>query len=605
MLGPRMTSISAVRRRPRPADGGSAALSEFARVLLAGGPLTGLEGATRRLLAAIDVPFAFLQLRGPGDPAEADGSALMMVGREPSVDLSSDLAYWSAVEWTALPSLAARVERGHPFTFAVADLPFSERRVFESAPTRVAAEIVVPITVEGVRAGAVEFLATSGTGRWDDQTVALAETAGSMIKAWWDREAATGGLRRAVEEGARLLRHERALTACSQALLSSAGSAGLPAAVVELLNATDATAVFVERNVMDPALGLCSEVVFSAPESNAAYDPGYWNHMPWSRMPISYAELSQGRPVVLSQNNLSGAEAATYARSPIGSEIDMPILVGGEWVGLIGFADSRRARTWRDELGLLTTAATMIGAHWERQQAAERLQELVRSKDRFLATVSHELRTPLTVVLGMAEILRARGDLDQETRGMLGMIGEQSGEMANLIDDLLVAARLDIGAVSAARRPLSPAAELEAVLSSLGPMGDRVTTRIEPVTATGDPMRVRQVIRNLISNAFRYGGRNVTVSAHPSAEGAVVEVRDDGAGVPAGEEELIFQPYFRSSIHPEQVGSVGVGLTISRHLARLMGGDLLYARHDGHTSFRLVLPSGERTPRPGESSTAV
>lgn len=588
-----MTSLSAVRRRPPPDEGGAAALTEFARVLLGGGPLSGLEGATRRLLAAIDAPLAFLQLRAPGDPDDADGSALMIVGRDPSADHSADLAFWAAIDWSAMPSLSARLDKGRPFTFDVADLPLHERRLFESAPTPITAEIVVPITIDGSRTGAVEFLATTGPGRWDEETVALAETAGSMIKAWWDRETAMSELRRSFEEGSRLLRHQRALTACSQALLASGDTAGLRAAVLELLSATDATAVFVERNVDDPALGLCSEVVLSAPEENPAYDPAYWNHMPWSRMPISFAALSEGRPVVLSQATLSGAEAATYARSPIGSEIDLPVFVDGEWVGLIGFADSRRVRSWDEELALLTTAATMIGAHWERQQAAHRLQDLIRSKDRFLATVSHELRTPLTVVLGMAEVLRSREGLDEETRSMLTLVGEQSGEMANLIDDLLVAARMDIGAVSAARRPLALAAEVETVLRTLGPTAERVKTRIQPVGALGDAMRVRQVIRNLVTNAFRYGGRNVALATTMAEEGAVVEVRDDGAGVPPDEEEQIFQPYFRSSAHPEQVGSIGVGLTISRHLARLMGGDLLYARRDGHTSFRLVLLPAE------------
>jgi signal transduction histidine kinase len=101
-------------------------------------------------------------------------------------------------------------------------------------------------------------------------------------------------------------------------------------------------------------------------------------------------------------------------------------------------------------------------------------------------------------------------------------------------------------------------------------------------------MRVRQIIRNLLTNADRYGGEHVTVRIVENPETTSLFVIDDGKGVPADEQADIFEPYYRAGTRVE---SVGLGLTVSRDLARLMGGDLTYVYYQGHSFFELRLPT--------------
>jgi signal transduction histidine kinase len=114
--------------------------------------------------------------------------------------------------------------------------------------------------------------------------------------------------------------------------------------------------------------------------------------------------------------------------------------------------------------------------------------------------------------------------------------------------------------------------------------------------AWGDPARVRQVLRNLLVNALRYGGEHIRITA--TADGPVVrvEVADDGDGVPPGCEQRIFDAYEQAQGGSQQSGSMGLGLGISRDLTRLMGGDLTYRRHNAETIFELTLPAADDEP---------
>jgi signal transduction histidine kinase len=108
--------------------------------------------------------------------------------------------------------------------------------------------------------------------------------------------------------------------------------------------------------------------------------------------------------------------------------------------------------------------------------------------------------------------------------------------------------------------------------------------------ALADPARVRQIVRNLVSNAIRYGGDHVLVSLSSDAGSARVAVCDDGPGVPPDQADRIFEPYHRSHITNGLTAPVGLGLTVSRKLARLMDGDLVYRRERGSSVFELTLP---------------
>jgi signal transduction histidine kinase len=104
---------------------------------------------------------------------------------------------------------------------------------------------------------------------------------------------------------------------------------------------------------------------------------------------------------------------------------------------------------------------------------------------------------------------------------------------------------------------------------------------------------VRQVLRNLVSNALKYGGTNVTVRVGYESDVAFVRVEDDGEGVEPEERETIFEPYRRAHDAPGLTASMGLGLAISRQLARLMGGDLTYTRESSLTVFTLSMPKAD------------
>jgi PAS domain S-box-containing protein len=224
--------------------------------------------------------------------------------------------------------------------------------------------------------------------------------------------------------------------------------------------------------------------------------------------------------------------------------------------------------------------------------ANRRLRELLDSKDSFLAAVSHELRTPLTAVMGFAELLReGTGIAAAEQGAMIQAIAEEAVRLSDLVDDLLVAARAESGELSVTEVPVDLVAQVEQVLEAMA------RTLVKPVEVVGggvkaqaDPARVRQIVRNLVANAQAYGGRHITVRVEESESASVVKVIDDGAGIPTHERDRIFDAYYRAHHPVGTTGSVGLGLAVSRELAKLMGGDLQYRYEQGESTFELTLP---------------
>jgi signal transduction histidine kinase len=242
---------------------------------------------------------------------------------------------------------------------------------------------------------------------------------------------------------------------------------------------------------------------------------------------------------------------------------------------------------------------------------AERLRlahELNESKDRFLATVSHELRTPLTVVLGAAAEAGGRWEeLDPDQRGeLLAMMSEQAHEASHIVEDLLVAARSDPAKLRLAIESTELAPNVEYALASLPKESlPRIRWDRSPRTVCADSTRLRQILRNLLENAVKYGGHDIGIHTW-EADGFVrIEVRDNGSGVVVGDLERIFEPYEQSSdASPESPTGVGIGLYVSRLLARLMGGELECIQTADQTTFRLVIPAANPTADPAQEETA-
>ena len=227
------------------------------------------------------------------------------------------------------------------------------------------------------------------------------------------------------------------------------------------------------------------------------------------------------------------------------------------------------------------------------------LQRISEDKDRFLASVSHEIRTPLTAVSGLAHELRDRpGDFgEEEIHALLDLIAEQSDEVGAIVEDLLVAARSDIGKVSVHLGNVDPRQEAVRALETSG-----FSARIvgdSPPAAFADAQRVRQILRNLITNAGKYGGAAVEIRFESDPRFVTITVADDGNEIPLADQQRIFAPYTSAHSDRGNVGSIGLGLFISRKLATLMTGTLEYS-HDGSWGlFSLRLPLSPASMKPG------
>lgn len=226
--------------------------------------------------------------------------------------------------------------------------------------------------------------------------------------------------------------------------------------------------------------------------------------------------------------------------------------------------------------------------------AREALEAVVAEKDGFLATVSHELRTPLTAVMGFAEHLRS-GDADPaEWSTLHDLIAEQARDIAELVDDLLLAGRLDTATIAIRLEALS-AIDIVRQVVSPWERSDSVEVRIESndevPAACADPLRLRQILRNLVSNAVRHGRGPVLVSIRATGDRVDFEISDEGGGIPEGALVDLFQPYSVIAHTDGQPGSVGLGLFVSKRLAELMDGSLDYRREDDRTLFTLSLPA--------------
>jgi Amt family ammonium transporter len=214
-----------------------------------------------------------------------------------------------------------------------------------------------------------------------------------------------------------------------------------------------------------------------------------------------------------------------------------------------------------------------------------------KARDEFVATVSHELRNPISVLLGLAQELAADYDgfSDEERREMADVMARQADDASWIIEDLLVAYREDMSRVAVFTETFDVMDEIRRVMEGIdAPI--RLELGEGDTRVSADPRRTRQILRNLVTNAVRYGGDDVVVEARSSGNSVEVMVRDSGDPLDPNEAQRIFESYERGSGLLD-AKSVGLGLSVARKLAGLMNGYLEYS-HDGeYSSFVVTLPA--------------
>lgn len=221
-------------------------------------------------------------------------------------------------------------------------------------------------------------------------------------------------------------------------------------------------------------------------------------------------------------------------------------------------------------------------------------RRLSRAREEFIANASHELRTPLTGISGLAQILAEDPTIagSNSASELLHLIISESNDLSRMVEDLLTTARIDAGALHFDFEELSISEIVSDVAEPLVRAGLSVTWECEPAFVKGDALRTRQVLRNLLSNARKYGGPHIDVRGRIDGRTYTCEVIDDGDGVPSHISDRMFERFVHRG-HTGVKDSVGLGLAIVHALAQGMGGSVRYERRDENTVFTVRLPLAE------------
>jgi len=320
------------------------------------------------------------------------------------------------------------------------------------------------------------------------------------------------------------------------------------------------------------------------------------------------------------------------------ASVSLPLVTGHEPEGAITFY-FRRSETLREtDRSLLRLVADQLSATAEKAHLIEDLQganrrlrlqnvelearyreaeEARRLKSEFMANVSHELRTPLTAILGYTYLLREgiSGELCEDQRSSVDKIELSGNELLGLIDDLLDLSNLQLGRLPVQPETTDAVALLHSVVTQLTPAPGVEVVHDTPdvsVPVRTDPSLVLRILRHLVSNAFKFTpAGSVTlrvrvVAGSPWTEEAqatgstehrvVWEVEDTGIGIDPGHVEGIFDEFRQLDGSPtRRYGGTGIGLALSRKLARRLGGDIGVRSAPGKGSvFTLAVPAGLR-----------
>ncbi len=215
------------------------------------------------------------------------------------------------------------------------------------------------------------------------------------------------------------------------------------------------------------------------------------------------------------------------------------------------------------------------------RRAEEALKEADRRKDEFLATLAHELRNPLAPIRNAVELLRLVGPGDEALEMARNVIERQTAHLTRLVDDLLDVGRVTTGKVQLRREILDAAAVMARAIETARPLVEArrhqltVSVPDRPLPLEGDPVRLAQVLGNLLSNAAKYmeeGGR-IELSARAEGETVVFRVRDEGLGVPPDMLTRIFELFTQVERNLDRAhGGLGIGLALVKRLVELHGG---------------------------------
>ena len=260
--------------------------------------------------------------------------------------------------------------------------------------------------------------------------------------------------------------------------------------------------------------------------------------------------------------------------------------------------------------------AKEVDAHEQTSEALQSAKEVAESaneaKSRYLAALSHELRTPLNVLLGYAQLLMRDEVLPPKQRESISIVRRNGEHLADLIESLLEVSKIEAGRVTLQRDEFNLKAILQQLVDMFQMQASKKGIKFHYIASANlpdyvatDKQRFRQILINLISNAIKYTEKgSVTFKVTYRSEVANFSIIDTGAGIAKSNQDLIFKPFEQiRNTHTQSIGGTGLGLTISRSLAELMGGEISLKSSVGQGStfnFKLMLFKLNKDPKEPE-----
>jgi len=258
-----------------------------------------------------------------------------------------------------------------------------------------------------------------------------------------------------------------------------------------------------------------------------------------------------------------------------------------------------------DQPALVILQLEDAGSAHEEQR---RLESLLRDKDDLVATLGEEIRKPLGMLIDLTDLA---DHAHVDTGKTIPRIEAHAKEIASIVDDMVISARADAMPLSVVAQHVDAAALCRGLIEEI-PGAETMLISYEATEMWADPHLAGRIVNNLVGNAIRYGGPDIRLRTFSSGPDTVIEVSDDGPEIPGAERERIFSGDLRTGRRVTSPAAVGLSLTVGRHLARMMEGDLEYLRLRGRNIFELRLPSeaitmrGDdppQTPRPHQVPT--
>ena len=289
----------------------------------------------------------------------------------------------------------------------------------------------------------------------------------------------------------------------------------------------------------------------------------------------------------------------------------VPIRAHGRTLGaitLIG-AESGRQFTAQD-LPIAEELARRSALAIENAELFQAAASANRVKSEFMATMSHELRTPLNAILGYTSLLadEITGPVSAAQQEQLLRIRASATHLLGLIDEVLSFSRLEAGREQLSMQEVDVRAVFEEAASLVRPMAaaKKLPLVVELPSETGGPLhletdllKLRQILVNLLTNAVKFTDHGtIVLAADVDGDGVVFSVRDSGIGIPHAHIERVFEPFWQvEQAASRRVGGTGLGLSVTRRLARLLGGEVTVASTQGQGStFTVRLPRVPRSP---------